>query len=67
MADATGPKHINTKYTRTKLETIVEPLIQKALKPCNAALESAGLKVSDVNEVTFWDQEWHFETESNVL
>ena len=50
-ADANGPKHLNIKLTRAKLETIVEDLIKKTMKPCEAALKDAGVKKSDINEV----------------
>ena len=50
-ADASGPKHLNIKLTRAKLEALVEDLIQKTTAPCKTALKDAGLSVSDVNEV----------------
>jgi molecular chaperone DnaK len=50
-ADATGPKHIALKLTRAKLESIVEDLILKTLKPCEKALKDAGLQKSDIDEV----------------
>ena len=50
-ADASGPKHMVYKMTRAKLESIVEDLVKKTIKPCETALKDAGLKVSDVNEV----------------
>ncbi len=50
-ADATGPKHLNVKLTRAKLEQIVEDLIQRTIKPCENALQDAGLKASDIDEV----------------
>jgi molecular chaperone DnaK len=50
-ADASGPKHLNIKLTRAKLESLVEDLIEKVVQPCQIALKDAGLKASDVNEV----------------
>ncbi len=50
-ADASGPKHLNIKLTRAKLESLVEDLIKKTIEPCRIALNDAGLKVSDIGEV----------------
>jgi len=50
-ADASGPKHLNIKLTRAKLEQLVEDLIEKTLKPCENALQDSGLKPSDIDEV----------------
>ncbi len=50
-ADASGPKHLNLKLSRAKLEALVQPLIEKTVKPCEAALKDAGLNKSDINEV----------------
>ena len=50
-ADASGPKHLNVKMTRAKLETLVDDLIKRTVKPCAAALKDAGLKASDIDEV----------------
>jgi molecular chaperone DnaK len=50
-ADASGPKHLNIKLTRAKLESLVEDLIRKTIEPCRVALNDAGLKASDVSEV----------------
>ncbi len=50
-ADKTGPKHINLKMTRAKLEALVEELITKTLPPCKTALKDAGLTANDINEV----------------
>jgi molecular chaperone DnaK len=50
-ADQTGPKHLNIKLTRAKLEALVEDLIEKTIGPCKAALKDAGLKPSEINEV----------------
>ena len=50
-ADATGPKHLNIKMTRAKLESLVEDLIEKTAGPCQKALDDAGLKPSDISEV----------------
>jgi molecular chaperone DnaK len=50
-ADAAGPKHLNLKLTRAKLESLVEDLVQKTIEPCRIALKDAGLSMSDVSEV----------------
>jgi len=50
-ADASGPKHLNIKLTRAKLESLVEDLVQKTVGPCKTALKDAGLAASDVAEV----------------
>lgn len=50
-ADASGPKHLNIKLTRAKLEAIVEDLIEKTIPPCVTALRDAKLSASDINEV----------------
>ena len=50
-ADASGPKHLNIKVTRAKLESLVEDLVKRSIEPCRTALNDAGLKISDVNEV----------------
>ena len=50
-ADASGPKHLNIKLTRAKLESLVDDLIEKVVGPCNAALKDSGLKTSDIDEV----------------
>ncbi|HXP30237.1 MAG TPA: molecular chaperone DnaK [Stellaceae bacterium] len=50
-ADQTGPKHLNIKLTRAKLEALVDDLIQKTIEPCRNALKDAGLKASEINEV----------------
>ena len=50
-ADASGPKHLNIKLTRAKLEALVGDLVERTLGPCRTALNDAGLKVSDVAEV----------------
>ncbi|MCE2926231.1 MAG: molecular chaperone DnaK [Rickettsiales bacterium] len=50
-ADASGPKHMNIKLTRAKLESIVDDLIAKTIAPCANALKDAGLKASDIDEV----------------
>ena len=50
-ADATGPKHMNIKITRAKLEALVEDLVQKTLEPVRTALNDAGLSVSAINDV----------------
>ena len=50
-ADASGPKHLNLKLTRAKLESLVGDLIERSLEPCRIALKDAGLAASDVGEV----------------
>ncbi len=50
-ADASGPKHLNMKLTRAKLESLVEDLIERTIGPCRTALKDAGLSVSDINDV----------------
>ena len=50
-ADASGPKHLNIKLTRAKLESLVEDLVTKTVGPCRTALQDAGLSIKDVAEV----------------
>ncbi|CAH0170234.1 molecular chaperone DnaK [bacteria symbiont BFo1 of Frankliniella occidentalis] len=50
-ADATGPKHLNIKVTRAKLESLVEDLVARSIEPLKVALQDAGLSVSDINDV----------------
>ena len=50
-ADATGPKHMNVKLTRAKLESLVDELIQRSTKPCETAMKDAGVSASDIDEV----------------
>jgi molecular chaperone DnaK len=50
-ADASGPKHLNIKLTRAKLESLVEELITRTLGPCQVALKDAGLKVNEIDDV----------------
>ncbi len=50
-ADAAGPKHLNIKLTRAKLESLVEELVQRTIAPCKTALKDAGLSVSDIDDV----------------
>ena len=50
-ADATGPKHLNVKLTRAKLESLVEELVMRSLEPCKIALKDSGLSVSEIDEV----------------
>lgn len=50
-ADSTGPKHLNIKLTRAKLESLVADLVENTLEPCRKALKDAGLKASDIQEV----------------
>ncbi len=50
-ADASGPKHLNIKLTRAKLEALVEDLIARSIEPCKIAVKDAGVKLSDINDV----------------
>jgi molecular chaperone DnaK len=50
-ADASGPKHLNIKVTRAKLESLVEDLIKRTVEPCKMALKDAGLQASDITDV----------------
>lgn len=50
-ADATGPKHLNIKLTRAKLEALVEDLVARTEQPCRIALKDAGLSPNDINEI----------------
>ncbi len=50
-ADSSGPKHLNIKVTRAKLESLVEDLVQRTIDPCRTALKDAGLSASDINDV----------------
>ena len=50
-ADASGPKHMNIKITRSKLEQLVDELITRSLEPCRIALKDAGVSASDIDEV----------------
>lgn len=50
-ADASGPKHLNLKLTRAKLESLVDDLIERTIEPCKVALKDAGLSVNEINEV----------------
>ena len=50
-ADASGPKHLNVKLTRAKLEALVDDLVQRTIEPCRAALKDAGLSANQIDEV----------------
>ena len=50
-ADATGPKHLSLKVTRAKLESLVDELIQRSIKPCEIAMADAGVTAADIDEV----------------
>ena len=50
-ADASGPKHLNIKLTRAKLEALVDDLVKRTIEPCRTALNDAGLRVADISEV----------------
>jgi molecular chaperone DnaK len=50
-ADASGPKHLNIKLTRAKLESLVEELVARTIGPCKIALQDAGLKVNEIDDV----------------
>ena len=50
-ADASGPKHLNLKMTRAKLESLVEELIERTIEPCRIAIKDSGVKVGDIDDV----------------
>jgi len=50
-ADATGPKHLNIKLTRAKLEALVEDLVERTIEPCRIAIKDAGVKVTEIDDV----------------
>ncbi|MGM0422258.1 MAG: molecular chaperone DnaK [Pseudomonadota bacterium] len=50
-ADQSGPKHLNVKLTRAKLESLVEDLVKRTLDPCKAALKDAGIKTSEIDDI----------------
>jgi molecular chaperone DnaK len=50
-ADASGPKHLNIKITRAKLEALVDDLVKRSIEPCRIAIKDAGLSTSDINDV----------------
>src|SRR5690606_14879443 len=50
-ADASGPKHLNMRLSRAKLEALVEPLIEQMVGPCVTALKDAGIRKEDIDEV----------------
>ena len=50
-ADASGPKHLNIKFTRAKLESLVEELIERTIAPCRTAIKDAGVSVGDIDDV----------------
>jgi len=50
-ADASGPKHLNIKMTRTKLESLVSDLVERSIEPCRTALRDAGLTAADIDEI----------------
>jgi len=50
-ADASGPKHLNIKLTRAKLESLVEELVERSLAPCRTAIKDAGIDISEIDEV----------------
>jgi molecular chaperone DnaK len=50
-ADASGPKHLNIKLTRAKLESLVEDLVRRTIEPCKIAIKDAGVKVGDIEDV----------------
>ncbi len=50
-ADKTGPKHVNLKFTRAKLEALVSELVEKTLEPCKVALKDSGFSAAEINEV----------------
>ena len=50
-ADASGPKHLNVKLSRAKLELLVDELIQRSIKPCQQAIQDASVSIADIDEV----------------
>jgi len=50
-ADASGPKHLNLKLTRAKLEALVDDLIERTIEPCRIAIKDAGVKINEINDV----------------
>jgi molecular chaperone DnaK len=50
-ADASGPKHLNIKLTRAKLEALVDELIERTIEPCRIAIKDAGVKINEINDV----------------
>jgi len=50
-ADATGPKHLNLKLSRAKLEALVDDLVQRTIEPCKTALKDAGMSASEINDI----------------
>ncbi|MGA0925658.1 MAG: molecular chaperone DnaK [Burkholderiaceae bacterium] len=50
-ADASGPKHLNIKMTRAKLESLVDELIERTIAPCRTAIKDAGISVSDIDDI----------------
>ena len=50
-ADASGPKHLNIKLSRSKFETLVSDLIDRSIEPCKQALKDAGLSAGEINDV----------------
>ena len=50
-ADASGPKHLSIKLTRSKLEALVDDLVKKTIEPCKQAIKDAGVKIGDIDEV----------------
>ena len=72
-ADANGPKHMNIKLTRAKLESLVEELVKRTLDPCKIALKDAGLSASEVDDVIendiilIWSDEKRVITGSDIL
>src|SRR4029078_8833828 len=50
-ADASGPKHLNIKMTRAKLESLVEDLVERTIEPCKIAIKDAGLTAADIEDV----------------
>ena len=50
-ADASGPKHLNIKLTRAKLESLVDELIERTIEPCRIAVKDAGVKLTEIDDV----------------
>ncbi len=49
--DASGPKHMNLKLSRSKLESLVDDLVQRTVSPCKKAMQDAGVKSSEIGDV----------------
>ncbi|MEN8800845.1 MAG: molecular chaperone DnaK [Thiogranum sp.] len=66
-ADASGPKHLNLKITRAKLESLVEELVTRTIEPCKLALKDAGLSVSEIDDVILVGGQTHMPKVGEVV